>query len=220
MTSVTIPELNTAIAHLRDALGDQTYESLARKGETTTTAAMATYALGLAAPPKAPRPSTRRSAWPRRSTSRPTSATTRGSLTSSHRSTPRTGNHTHTKGHPNAGAPLSLAAPPAPVDISRTAVVGTVQLGIHFVAVHWRTWAAAASRAAYGRRPFERRSIGVEGLNGSDSRLAQRSSSHADRHLHTTQDGGGPPPRRIGSTGKYRRNTSNKRHLGVDVTRR
>ena len=44
MTSVTIPELNTAIAHLRDALGDQTYESLARKGETTTTAAMATYA--------------------------------------------------------------------------------------------------------------------------------------------------------------------------------
>ena len=44
MTSVTIPELNTAIAHLRDALGDQTYESLARKGETTTTAAMVTYA--------------------------------------------------------------------------------------------------------------------------------------------------------------------------------
>ena len=44
MTSVTIPELNTAIAHLRDALGDQTYEPLARKGETTTTAAMATYA--------------------------------------------------------------------------------------------------------------------------------------------------------------------------------
>ena len=53
MTSVTIPELNTAIAHLRDAVGDQTYESLARKGETTTTAAMATYALGLAAPAQA-----------------------------------------------------------------------------------------------------------------------------------------------------------------------
>jgi hypothetical protein len=32
-----------AIAHLRDVLGDQTYESLARKGETMTTAAMATY---------------------------------------------------------------------------------------------------------------------------------------------------------------------------------
>ena len=31
----------------------QTYESLARKGETTTTAAMATYALGLAAPAQA-----------------------------------------------------------------------------------------------------------------------------------------------------------------------
>ena len=30
--------------HPRDVLGDQTYESLARKGETMTTAAMATYA--------------------------------------------------------------------------------------------------------------------------------------------------------------------------------
>jgi predicted ATPase len=39
-----VPELTTAIAHLRDVLGDQTYESLARKGETMTTAAMATYA--------------------------------------------------------------------------------------------------------------------------------------------------------------------------------
>ena len=38
------PEINTTIAHLRDALGDQTYESLARKGETMTTAAIATYA--------------------------------------------------------------------------------------------------------------------------------------------------------------------------------
>ena len=35
--------LKTAIARLRDVLGDQTYESLARKGETMTTAAMATY---------------------------------------------------------------------------------------------------------------------------------------------------------------------------------
>jgi hypothetical protein len=32
------------VAHLRDVLGDQTYESLARKGETMTTAAMVTYA--------------------------------------------------------------------------------------------------------------------------------------------------------------------------------
>jgi hypothetical protein len=39
-----MPELNTAIAHLRDILGDQVYESLARKGETMTTAEMATYA--------------------------------------------------------------------------------------------------------------------------------------------------------------------------------
>jgi predicted ATPase len=39
-----LPELSTAMAHLRDVLGDQTYESLARKGETMTTAAMATYA--------------------------------------------------------------------------------------------------------------------------------------------------------------------------------
>ena len=43
-TSAALPEINTAIAHLRDVLGDQTYESLARKGETMTTAAMATYA--------------------------------------------------------------------------------------------------------------------------------------------------------------------------------
>jgi hypothetical protein len=36
--------LNTAIAHLRDVLGDQPFESLARQGEAMTTAAMATYA--------------------------------------------------------------------------------------------------------------------------------------------------------------------------------
>jgi hypothetical protein len=39
-----VPEITTAITHLRDVLGDQTYESLARKGETMTTAAMVTYA--------------------------------------------------------------------------------------------------------------------------------------------------------------------------------
>jgi predicted ATPase/class 3 adenylate cyclase len=39
-----VPEITTAIAHLREVLGDQTYESLAHKGETMTTAAMATYA--------------------------------------------------------------------------------------------------------------------------------------------------------------------------------
>ena len=44
ITAAWIAELTTAITHLRDVLGDQTYESLARKGETMTTAAMATYA--------------------------------------------------------------------------------------------------------------------------------------------------------------------------------
>ncbi len=39
-----VPEITTAITHLRDVLGEATYESLARKGETMTTAAMATYA--------------------------------------------------------------------------------------------------------------------------------------------------------------------------------
>jgi hypothetical protein len=32
------------IAHLREVLGDQTYESLAHKGETMSTAEMVTYA--------------------------------------------------------------------------------------------------------------------------------------------------------------------------------
>jgi len=44
LTAAAYPEVTTAIAHLRDVLGDHTYESLARKGETMTTAAMATYA--------------------------------------------------------------------------------------------------------------------------------------------------------------------------------
>ena len=44
LTAAAVPEISTAIAHLRDVLGDQTYESLARKGETMTTAAMVTYA--------------------------------------------------------------------------------------------------------------------------------------------------------------------------------
>jgi predicted ATPase len=44
LTSTALPEFNTAIAHLREVLGDPAYESLARKGETMTTAAIATYA--------------------------------------------------------------------------------------------------------------------------------------------------------------------------------
>ena len=43
-TRTAVPEITTATAHLRDVLGDQTYESLARKGETMTTAAMVAYA--------------------------------------------------------------------------------------------------------------------------------------------------------------------------------
>ena len=44
LTAMWFPEINPAIVHLRDVLGDQTYEALARKGETMTTAEMATYA--------------------------------------------------------------------------------------------------------------------------------------------------------------------------------
>ena len=44
LSAAAFPEITTAITHLRDVLGDATYESLARKGETMTTAAMVTYA--------------------------------------------------------------------------------------------------------------------------------------------------------------------------------
>jgi hypothetical protein len=44
IAAAAFPEITTVIAHLRDVLGDQTDESLARKGETMTAAAMATYA--------------------------------------------------------------------------------------------------------------------------------------------------------------------------------
>jgi hypothetical protein len=43
-STAAVPEITSAIAHLRGVLGEQTYESLARKGETMTTAAMVTYA--------------------------------------------------------------------------------------------------------------------------------------------------------------------------------
>jgi hypothetical protein len=36
-------EFGTAIARLRNVLGEATYESLARKGETMTTAAIVAY---------------------------------------------------------------------------------------------------------------------------------------------------------------------------------
>ncbi|OBK95730.1 cyclase [Mycobacterium sp. 1165178.9] len=44
LSALATPEINTAIAHLRDVLGDQTYESLARKGALMTRAAVARYA--------------------------------------------------------------------------------------------------------------------------------------------------------------------------------
>jgi hypothetical protein len=37
-------QISGAMAHLRKILGDETYESLARKGEAMTTAEMVTYA--------------------------------------------------------------------------------------------------------------------------------------------------------------------------------
>jgi hypothetical protein len=43
-TLASYPQLNTTIAHLREVLGDETYQSLARKGEAMTIAAAATYA--------------------------------------------------------------------------------------------------------------------------------------------------------------------------------
>jgi predicted ATPase/class 3 adenylate cyclase len=43
-TLASYPQLKTTIAHLRDVLGDETYQSLARKGEMMTIAAAATYA--------------------------------------------------------------------------------------------------------------------------------------------------------------------------------
>jgi predicted ATPase len=43
VTKTWFSEVNTAVAHLREALGDQTYESLARAGETMTPAEMMAY---------------------------------------------------------------------------------------------------------------------------------------------------------------------------------
>jgi hypothetical protein len=39
------PELDAAIAHLREALGDETYELFSRAGQSMTNAGMATYAI-------------------------------------------------------------------------------------------------------------------------------------------------------------------------------
>jgi predicted ATPase len=42
--TAALPEFTATITHLRDILGDQTYESLSHEGEMMTTAAMVTYA--------------------------------------------------------------------------------------------------------------------------------------------------------------------------------
>jgi predicted ATPase len=44
MTAMVAPEITTAIAHMRDVLGGETFDSLARKGETMTATEMVTYA--------------------------------------------------------------------------------------------------------------------------------------------------------------------------------
>jgi predicted ATPase len=44
LAALAFPEMTTAIAHLREVLGDQTYDSLAREGEAMTIATMANYA--------------------------------------------------------------------------------------------------------------------------------------------------------------------------------
>ena len=44
LTAASFPKINTAIAHLRDVLGDQAYESLSVKGAAMTTSAISTYA--------------------------------------------------------------------------------------------------------------------------------------------------------------------------------
>ena len=45
LTRTAFAEINTAINHLREILGDEAYESFARAGERMTNAAMASYAL-------------------------------------------------------------------------------------------------------------------------------------------------------------------------------
>ena len=44
LTAASFPKINAVIAHLRDVLGEQTYESLARSGATMTTAEVVAYA--------------------------------------------------------------------------------------------------------------------------------------------------------------------------------
>ena len=45
LTRMAFPEITTTIAHLREVLGDERYDSLAQTGRSMTNAAMAAYAL-------------------------------------------------------------------------------------------------------------------------------------------------------------------------------
>jgi hypothetical protein len=44
LTASSFPKINDSIAHLREVLGEKVYQSLARTGAETTTAAMVAYA--------------------------------------------------------------------------------------------------------------------------------------------------------------------------------
>jgi hypothetical protein len=45
LTAVVFPESQDSVTHLREVLGDDRYEALAREGASMTTAAITTYAL-------------------------------------------------------------------------------------------------------------------------------------------------------------------------------
>lgn len=45
LSRMGLPELTSTIDHLRDVLGDETYDALTRAGKTMPAAAIATYAL-------------------------------------------------------------------------------------------------------------------------------------------------------------------------------
>jgi hypothetical protein len=62
-TASVNPEITTAIAHLRDVLGNRIYESLARQGETMTKAEIVTYTNSAAR--RRPRPTLVRQPGPR-----------------------------------------------------------------------------------------------------------------------------------------------------------
>jgi hypothetical protein len=44
MAAVTLPEIEALMTHLRQALGDRTYELLSQQGREMTTTAMVTFA--------------------------------------------------------------------------------------------------------------------------------------------------------------------------------